>query len=103
MSRELLAKSYKPDEVEQKWYTFWERKGFFKTDDALNVEYERERLQIEMARVTDDMDKLWKKINSEDFLSRAPEEVVMENRTRHSELIERFNKLESNLNHLPTQ
>ncbi len=81
------------------------RSGEFGLDvhDALNVEYERERLQKEMARVTDEIDKLWKKINSEDFLSRAPEEVVMENRTRHSELIEKFNKLESNFNHLPTQ
>lgn len=32
MSRELLAKSYEPTEVEQKWYAFWENHNLFKAD-----------------------------------------------------------------------
>ncbi len=35
--------------------------------------------------------------------SYEPEEVVIENRTRHGELLERLHKLESNLKHLPLQ
>jgi valyl-tRNA synthetase len=69
--------------------------------DALNIESERERLQKEMERVASEIDKVWKKMNSREFLSRAPEEVVTEIRTRHSGLIERLHKLESNLHHLP--
>jgi valyl-tRNA synthetase len=69
--------------------------------DAIDVKSERERLEKEMARVKGEIDKIWKKINSREFLSRAPEEVVMENRTRYSELLEKLHKLESNLNQLP--
>jgi valyl-tRNA synthetase len=81
------------------------RLGEFGLDvhDAINIEAERERLQKELARVREDIDRVWNKINSPEFLSRAPEEVVSENRARHSELLERFQKLESNLNHLPLQ
>jgi valyl-tRNA synthetase len=81
------------------------RLGEFGLDvhDAINLEAERERLQKELARVREDIDKVWNKINSAEFLSRAPEEVISENRARHGELLEKFQKLESNLNHLPLQ
>jgi valyl-tRNA synthetase len=69
--------------------------------DAINVESERDRLQKEMARVQIEIDKVWQKLSSQDFIARAPEEVVEENRGRHRELLERLRKLESNLNHLP--
>jgi valyl-tRNA synthetase len=71
--------------------------------DAIDVEAERDRLQKEMVRVKGDMDKILQKINSPDFMSRAPEEIISENRSRHEELIDRLRKLESNLNHLPRQ
>ncbi|MDR0843003.1 MAG: class I tRNA ligase family protein, partial [Acidobacteriota bacterium] len=34
MSREPLAKSYEPKEFEQRWYSFWEGRGFFQADNA---------------------------------------------------------------------
>jgi valyl-tRNA synthetase len=46
---------------------------------------------------------VWKKINSQDFIARAPEDIVADNRARHSELLDKLQKLESNLNHLPLQ
>jgi valyl-tRNA synthetase len=69
--------------------------------DAINIGAERERLQKEIARVNGEIDKVQQKISSQDFLSRAPEEIVLEIRSRHEELIERLRKIESNLNHLP--
>jgi valyl-tRNA synthetase len=69
--------------------------------DAINLEAERERLNKETVRVKDEIDRVWKKLNSQDFVSRAPEEVVLDNRTRHNELLEKLRKLESNLSHLP--
>jgi valyl-tRNA synthetase len=69
--------------------------------DALNVDAERERLNKEMVRVKDEAEKVLKKLNNQDFVSRAPEEVVLENRTRYNELIEKLRKLESNISHLP--
>jgi valyl-tRNA synthetase len=70
---------------------------------AVNVAAERERMQKEIVRIKKDIDKVWKKLNSQEFLSRAPKEVVSENRSRHNELIERLKKLESNLEQLPPQ
>ncbi len=79
------------------------RMGEFGLDvhDALDVEAERGRLQREMTRVQEEIDKLWKKINSRDFVSRAPSEIVEETRSRHRELLEKHHKLESSLQHLP--
>ena len=71
--------------------------------DALNVQNERERLQKEIARTKDEADKVSKKLNSPEFISRAPEEIVAENRARHAELCEKLRKIESNLNHLPVE
>jgi valyl-tRNA synthetase len=71
--------------------------------DAINVESERDRLNKEMVRVKGEIEKILQKLNSQDFLSRAPEEIVLEIRSRHEEMCERLRKLESNLNHLPRQ
>ena len=69
------------------------------------IDYEavRERLQKELARIKDEIEKILKKINSHEFVARAPEEVVSENRTRLAELRERMKKLETNLGQLPSQ
>jgi valyl-tRNA synthetase len=69
---------------------------------VIDYEAERERLHKEMARVKEDIEKVLKKINSHEFIARAPESVVMENRARHVELLERLHKLETNLNQLPS-
>jgi valyl-tRNA synthetase len=81
------------------------RLGEFGLDvrDAIDVRSERDRLQKELQRVKADIDKILSKLNSDDFIARAPEDVVAENRTRHAELVERSRKLESNLKQLPLQ
>jgi valyl-tRNA synthetase len=71
--------------------------------DALNIGNERERLQKDITRTGDEIDKVLKKLNSPEFVSRAPEEIVVEIRSRHDELCEKLRKLESNLNHLPIE
>jgi valyl-tRNA synthetase len=67
---------------------------------AIDLDAERERLRKERARLEEEIAKVGKKIVSHDFLARAPEEVVEENRARHAELLERFHKLQSNLRQL---
>jgi valyl-tRNA synthetase len=69
--------------------------------DAIDFQVERERLQREIAKTEKEIDKVVKKINSHEFVARAPEEVVVENRSRHAELLERMEKLRRNLSHLP--
>jgi valyl-tRNA synthetase len=68
---------------------------------AVDVAAERERLSKEIARVKQEIEKISKKLTSQDFLARAPEAVVAENRTRHADLLEKLAKLQSNLGQLP--
>lgn len=79
------------------------RLGEFGLDvrNAIDVAAEKDRMQKEMGRVQGEIDRILKKINNPDFMARAPEEVVSENRTRHGELLERLRKIEANLNRLP--
>ncbi len=72
-------------------------------EGAIDFKVERERLQKEMARVKGEIQKIVKKLNSHEFMDRAPEEVVTESRARHADLLEKFGHLESNLNQLPPE
>ncbi len=67
---------------------------------VIDYEAERERLVKEQARVKGEIEKILKKINSHEFIARAPESIVEENRNRHAELVERLQKLETNLNQI---
>ena len=79
------------------------RLGEFGLDvhDAVNFKSENERLQKELVRVKEEIEKVFKKLNNEEFVARAPEAVISENRARHAELIEKSHKLESNIKGLP--
>ncbi len=71
--------------------------------DAINLEAERGRLEKNLVRLQSEVEKINKKLNSQEFVSRAPEEVIADNRARHAELLKKLQKLESNLNHLPSK
>ncbi|MBU4573442.1 MAG: class I tRNA ligase family protein, partial [Proteobacteria bacterium] len=34
MAQETLPKSYEPAQVEERWYSYWEREGLFTADPA---------------------------------------------------------------------
>ncbi len=68
---------------------------------AVDFQAERARLEKEFARITAEIQRIVKKLNSHEFMDRAPGEVVAENRSRHSELLERLERLQSNLDQLP--
>jgi len=79
------------------------RSGEFGLDLKGIMDYaaERERLQKEMDRIKAEIDRVLKKLNSHEFLARAPEAVVAENKARHSELVERLGRLEANMEQIP--
>jgi valyl-tRNA synthetase len=79
--------------------------GEFRLDlqGVVDFHAERERLQKELARIKSDIQKIVKKLNSHEFMDRAPDEVVQENRARHADLLERLGRLESNLQQLPPE
>ncbi len=62
---------------------------------------ERERLQKEMDRIKAEIDRVLKKLNSHEFMARAPESVVVESKARHAELVERLGRLEANMMQIP--
>jgi len=70
-------------------------------EGAIDAAAERERLQKEDGRIKDQVEKIEKKLNNPEFISRAPEEVIEENKSRYKELNERRLKIQSNLKHLP--
>jgi valyl-tRNA synthetase len=79
------------------------RLGEFGLDvhDAINVASERDRMQKENKKIGDEIEKILKKLSNADFVARAPEAVVAENRARHEDLLDRQRKIESNLKRLP--
>ncbi len=68
---------------------------------AIDFAVERERLEKEQQRIRTDIEKVLAKINSQDFLARAPETIVQEIKSRYAELSERLERVESNLRRLP--
>jgi valyl-tRNA synthetase len=79
------------------------RLGEFGLDvhDAINVASESDRMQKEIKKIGEEIEKILKKLNNADFVARAPEAVVAENRARHEELLDRQRKIVSNLKRLP--
>jgi len=61
----------------------------------VDLEAEKSRLSKEIAKLTGDAGKIEAKLNNADFVARAPEEVVEENRERLAEAFSRVEKLEA--------
>ena len=70
-------------------------------EQAIDVAKERARLAKDHARLSSDIDRLEKKLNNPDFVAKAPEEVVEEERERHQEAIAARAKLGEMLERLP--
>ncbi len=70
-------------------------------DDTADLAQEKERLERELQKIRADIAKLEEKLGNGDFVSKAPQAVVDENRTRLEGLRDRRDKVEKNLSHLP--
>ena len=71
--------------------------------DAVNIAAERERLLKEAVKLQEQMAQIERKLNNQDFISRAPDEIISENKTRFAELGDRYQKIQKNLKYLPVQ
>ena len=67
-------------------------------DEVVDVEAERQRLSRQIDRVKNNVLQLGKKLENQDFLQRAPEQVVDAARQHHSEAAEQLGKLRDKLN-----
>ncbi|MEW6368502.1 MAG: valine--tRNA ligase [Acidobacteriota bacterium] len=63
--------------------------------DAGDLEAERTRVERELAKAEDEIALLNRKLDNQDFLSKAPEKVVQEAQQRHRDLVARKEKLEA--------
>jgi valyl-tRNA synthetase len=61
---------------------------------VIDLEAERARLDKEQLKATSEIEKIEAKLSNEEFLKRAPEEVVEEQRERLEELNNRKNQLQ---------
>ncbi|HDI59218.1 MAG TPA: valine--tRNA ligase [Desulfobacteraceae bacterium] len=66
-------------------------------EGIIDLDKETERLTRELAKIAKDMGSLSKKLNNQDFLAKAPGEVVEGVREKHSALADKQQKIEANL------
>jgi valyl-tRNA synthetase len=68
--------------------------------EAVDLEKERQRIQKELASLEKELLRVNGRLNNEQFLQRAPREVVEKEQAIHSELLEKQAKLLERLKHL---
>ena len=73
---------------------------FVSLKGVIDFELERGRLSKEIAKIGRDLDGIVKKLSNEDFLLKAPQEVVQKVRQRGERLAEKRNRLEEQLSTL---
>ncbi len=70
---------------------------FVPLEGLIDLEQERKRLQKEIARVTQLLERGNKKLSNEDFLKRAPREIIEKEKTKKEEYRKILEKLNQNL------
>jgi valyl-tRNA synthetase len=70
---------------------------FVSLKGVIDYELEQGRLSKEIAKITRELDGIGKKLGNEDFLLKAPQEVVQKVRQRRERLSEKRGRLEENL------
>ena len=68
--------------------------------DAIDIDQERARLQKEIGKLEQDVEKIDKKLSNEKFLSRAPDHVVEEQRQRRMDAVAARTGVEAALSRL---
>jgi valyl-tRNA synthetase len=70
---------------------------FVPLEGLIDLEQERSRLEKEIARVNELLEKANKKLSNEDFLKRAPQEIIQKEKAKKEEYGKRLEKLNRNL------
>ncbi|NVM56784.1 MAG: hypothetical protein HWN51_01500 [Desulfobacterales bacterium] len=65
--------------------------------DLIDLKGEQARLNKEIAKISKDLNGVGKKLSNEDFLTKAPQEVVKQVQAKRERLVEKKNKLEDQL------
>lgn len=68
--------------------------------DVIDLDAERARIQKQIAKLDDEIQKIEKKLNNQGFMAKAPEEVVVENREKLHQALEAKQRLDEVLSRL---
>jgi valyl-tRNA synthetase len=71
-------------------------------DDAIDLSKERQRLLKEKDRILKEVEGLGRRLKNQDFLAKAPADVVARTDGRYQETMEKLQKVEETLQRLPT-
>ncbi len=66
----------------------------------LDMDAEIKRLEKEILKIEDTASQLRKKLANREFVSKAPKEVVDENKAKYDEFIEKIHKIQENIEKL---
>ncbi|MCK4496437.1 MAG: valine--tRNA ligase [Candidatus Aminicenantes bacterium] len=69
-------------------------------EGLIDFDQERKRLEKEISKINLEVEKIEDRLRNENFLNRAPEDLVRETKTRLYELEEKRTKLKENLEHI---
>ncbi len=70
---------------------------FVTLEGIIDISQETARLEKELAKISKEMTGVSKKLSNEDFLSKAPPQIVSKVRAQHQEFLEKQQKLNANL------
>jgi len=71
-------------------------------EGVFDLKQEKRRLEKEIAKIGQDVERIEIRLQNKSFLERAPKEVIQEHRDRLKELQARKSKLEESLDHILT-
>jgi len=73
---------------------------FVNLEGIIDFEGERQRLQKEIKKISADIEFLDKKLSNENFLSRAPQDIIAKERNKLGSLREKYHKLKESITRL---
>ncbi|MCJ7772602.1 MAG: valine--tRNA ligase [Desulfobacterales bacterium] len=66
-------------------------------EGIIDFEKEANRLEKELEKLADELSTITKKLNNDNFMTKAPDDVISKVKEKHQALIEKQNKLKTNL------
>jgi valyl-tRNA synthetase len=73
---------------------------FMPLKELIDIEKEKARLEKELHKIRGELDRIDKKLKNENFISKAPSDIIDKERNKRSEYTDILEKLEINLNKL---
>ena len=69
-------------------------------EGLFDIDSEIGRLNKELGKVREDIEFIQKKLSNENFISKAPQAVVEENKTKYNEYMEKARSIQENIDKL---